>query len=61
MRIKFANYLLVAVLQALLAVCRGIKMTKYINRQRKRAEKVRFTEFKKEATHECDIRNQAAL
>lgn len=36
-------------------------MTKYINRKKKRAEKVRFTEFKKEATHECDIRNQAAL
>ena len=37
-------------------------MTKYINRQRKRAEKVRFTELiEKEATHECDIRNQAAL
>lgn len=37
-------------------------MTKYINRQRKRAEKVRFTELnKKEAIHECDIRNQAAL
>ena len=47
MKIKFSNYLLVAVLQALLAVCRGIKMTKYINKQRKRAEKVRFTELKR--------------
>jgi len=36
-------------------------MTNYINRQRKCAEKVHFTELKKEATHECDIRNQAAL
>ena len=36
-------------------------MTKYINRQKERAEKVRFTELKREATHECDIRNQAAL
>lgn len=26
LKIKFSNYLLVAILQALLAVCRGVKM-----------------------------------
>ena len=36
-------------------------MTKYINRQRKRAEKGTLYRIEKEATHECDIRNQAAL
>ena len=33
LKIKFSNYLLVAVLQAVLAVCRGIKKWKIILRK----------------------------